>query len=39
MLLRESTRSEYRRVFAEITPESPDALMVSDAPTIFRTVI
>jgi putative ABC transport system substrate-binding protein len=30
MLLQEATPSEYRRVFAEITPERPDALMVSD---------
>jgi len=30
MLLEESTPSEYRRVFAEIAPERPDALIVSD---------
>jgi putative ABC transport system substrate-binding protein len=30
MLLRESTPSEYQRVSAEIAPERPDALIVSD---------
>jgi len=30
MLLQESTPSEYQRVFAEIAPERPDAIMVSD---------
>jgi putative ABC transport system substrate-binding protein len=30
MLLRESTPSEYQRVFAEIAPERPDAVIVSD---------
>jgi len=29
MLLRESTPSEYRRVFNEVAPERPDAIMVS----------
>jgi putative ABC transport system substrate-binding protein len=30
MLLLESTPAEYQRVFAEIAPERPDAIMVSD---------
>jgi putative ABC transport system substrate-binding protein len=30
MLVEESTPSEYRRVFAEIAPERPDAIIVSD---------
>jgi putative ABC transport system substrate-binding protein len=30
MLIQESTSSEYRRVFAEIAPARPDALIVSD---------
>jgi putative ABC transport system substrate-binding protein len=30
MLLKESTASEYRRVFAESAPEHPDALIVND---------
>jgi putative tryptophan/tyrosine transport system substrate-binding protein len=30
MLLRESTPSEYQRVFAEIAPDPPDAILVSD---------
>jgi putative ABC transport system substrate-binding protein len=30
MLIRESTPSEYQRVFAEIAPERPDAIIVSD---------
>lgn len=30
MLLRESTPAEFRRVFAEIAPEPPDALIVSN---------
>src|ERR1700730_17122532 len=30
MLLQESTPSEYRRAFAEIAKEQPDAIMVSD---------
>jgi putative ABC transport system substrate-binding protein len=30
MLLEESTPSAYQRVFAEIAPERPDALIVSD---------
>jgi putative ABC transport system substrate-binding protein len=30
MLLQESNPSEYQRVFAEIAPERPDALIVSD---------
>jgi putative tryptophan/tyrosine transport system substrate-binding protein len=30
MLIRESTPSEYQRVFAEITAERPDAIIVSD---------
>jgi putative ABC transport system substrate-binding protein len=35
MLLQESTPSEYQRVFAEIAPERPDALMVSDIADHF----
>jgi putative tryptophan/tyrosine transport system substrate-binding protein len=35
MLLQESTPSEYRRAFAEIAPESPDALIVSDIADHF----
>jgi putative ABC transport system substrate-binding protein len=30
MLLQESKSSEYRRAFAEIAPEAPDAIMISD---------
>ena len=35
MLVQESTPSEYRRVFAEIMPERPDALIVSDIGDLF----
>jgi putative ABC transport system substrate-binding protein len=35
MLLRESTPSEYQRVFVEIAPERPDALIVNDIADHF----
>jgi len=35
MLLQESSPSEYQRMFAEIAPERPDALMVSDIADHF----
>jgi putative tryptophan/tyrosine transport system substrate-binding protein len=35
MLLQESTPSEYRRVFAEIAPEQPDAIIVHDRSDLF----
>jgi hypothetical protein len=35
MLLDESTPSEYRRAFAEIARERPDALIVSDIGDLF----
>ena len=34
MLLRESTPSEYQRVFAEVARERPDAIMVSSGPDL-----
>jgi putative tryptophan/tyrosine transport system substrate-binding protein len=36
MLLDESTPSEYRRVFAEIAPERPDAIAVLDIGDLLR---
>ena len=35
MLVRDSTESEYRRVFAEIAPAPPDAIGVSDIADLF----
>jgi putative tryptophan/tyrosine transport system substrate-binding protein len=35
MVLEEATPAEYRRVFAEIAPERPDALIVSDIADHF----
>jgi putative ABC transport system substrate-binding protein len=35
MLLQESTAPEYQRVFAEIAPEGPDALIVNDIADHF----
>jgi hypothetical protein len=35
MLLEESTPSEYQRVFAEIAPERPGTLIVSDIADLF----
>jgi putative ABC transport system substrate-binding protein len=35
MLLQASTPSEYQRVFAEIAPERPDALIVNDTADHF----
>jgi putative ABC transport system substrate-binding protein len=35
MLLQKSTPSEYQRVFAEIAPERPDAIIVSDISDLF----
>ena len=35
MLLQESTPSEYRRAFADIAQERPDAIIVSSRPEFF----
>jgi putative tryptophan/tyrosine transport system substrate-binding protein len=35
MLLREATSSEYQRIFAEITQDPPDAIMVNDVADHF----
>jgi putative tryptophan/tyrosine transport system substrate-binding protein len=35
MLLQESTPSEFRRVFADIAPEGPDAIIVHDRSDLF----
>jgi putative tryptophan/tyrosine transport system substrate-binding protein len=35
MLVWESTASEYRRVFSEIAPASPDAIGISDIADLF----